>query len=71
MGHVVAKEFKTVNRVMRVGTPVHPDEYLEPHSFDVMKARGFIKEVERAPTALELEDAAEEAARIEVLSRSE
>lgn len=44
MTHVVAKEFKTVNRVMRVGTLTGPEDHIEPHDFAIMKERGFIKE---------------------------
>lgn len=42
MSHVVAKEFKTVNRIMKVGMPVAPGDHLEPHDFDLMKKSGFI-----------------------------
>lgn len=42
MSDVVTKEFKTVNRIMKVGMPVGPGDHLEPHSFEIMKKRGFI-----------------------------
>lgn len=44
MPHVVAKKFKTVNRVMEVGAPVEAGDHLEPHDFHIMKTRGFIAE---------------------------
>lgn len=42
MSDVVTKEFKTVNRIMKVGMPVTPGDHLEPHDFQMMKKLGFI-----------------------------
>jgi hypothetical protein len=40
--HLVKKEFKTVNRVMKVGMPVAPGDHLEPHDFASLLESGFI-----------------------------
>jgi len=44
MHYVVAKDFKSVNRVFSVGMPIKPDDVEGDISFDVWKERGFIEE---------------------------
>ena len=44
MDHIIAKAINTVNRRLRVGDLVSAADELAPHSFDVLKARGFIAE---------------------------
>jgi hypothetical protein len=49
MGHVVARPFKTVNRLMFPGAQVALGDHLEPHDFDILKKHGFVAE-EPAPS---------------------
>lgn len=42
MEHVIAKAITTASRRLKVGDPVSADENLSPHTFDDLKARGFI-----------------------------
>lgn len=52
--HVVAKNFKTVNRRFKAGDPVVPEDIQGEASFDDWKTRGFIAPAkpERAPFKL-------------------
>lgn len=46
MSHVVAKDFKSINRVFKAGDPIAPDD-IDPEtalSFEQWKAGGFIVE---------------------------
>lgn len=53
MSHLVAKDFKSINRVFKVGDPIMPDD-IDPEtvlSFEQWKERGFIVDAGVAPTA--------------------
>jgi len=44
MQHVIAKPINTRVRRLRVGDPIRRNDDLSPHTFDDLKARGFITE---------------------------
>lgn len=42
MEYVIAKAVTTESRRLKIGDPVNAEEHLSPHTFDDLRARGFI-----------------------------